>query len=171
MIFLGDKIKIKSMSKVIQLKDKEVQLNFEEVNNLDLTEVLTIDYVNIKEDIQGFPFVVNQLNFLVVEANSELNKEKFQLEILNANLDELKAKLYIKVKKDLIECGEKSPTVSLIESQIKLDESYKQLVEAVRCQKQKIVDAEKNKDYLSGLYWAAQAKLNLLVNLAKNIVA
>ena len=27
----------------------------------------------------------------------------------------------------------------------------------------------KNRDYLSGLYWAAQAKLNLLVNLTKNI--
>ena len=30
-------------------------------------------------------------------------------------------------------------------------------------------EEQKNRDYLSGLYWAAQAKLNLLVNLAKNI--
>lgn len=157
------------MSKTIQLKNKEVELNFEEVNNLDLTEVLTIDYINLKEDIQGFPFIVNQLNFLVVEANSEVNQEKFQLEILNANLEELKAKLFIDIKKELIEKGEKNPTISLIENQIKLNDSYKQLMESVRCQKQKIAEAEKNKDYLSGVYWSAQAKLNLLVNLAKSI--
>ena len=51
------------MSKTIQLKDREIQLNFEEIDNLDLESVLTIDYINLKEDIQGFPFIVNQLNF------------------------------------------------------------------------------------------------------------
>ena len=158
------------MSKSIQLKDREIQLNFEEIDNLDLESVLTIDYINLKEDIQGFPFVVNQLNFLVVEANSILNKDKFQLEILNSNLDEEKAKLFLKIKKELVDNGEKNPTISLIESQIKLEESYKSISESIRCQRQRIAEDEKNKDYLSGLYWAAQAKLNLLVNLTKNIV-
>lgn len=158
------------MGKTIQLKDREIHLNFEEIDNLDLESVLTIDYINLKEDIQGFPFVVNQLNFLVVEANSILNKDKFQLEILNSNLDEEKAKLFLKIKKELVENGEKNPTISLIESQIKLEESYKDISESIRCQRQKIAEDEKNRDYLSGLYWAAQAKLNLLVNLTKNIV-
>lgn len=158
------------MSKVIELKDKEIKLNFEEIEDLDLEEVLTIDYSNIKEDIQGFPFVVNQLNFLVVEANSELNKEKFQLDILSANLDEVKAKLFIKVKGELIGKGEKNPTMTAIDNQIKLEVSYKESLEALYCQKRKIADAEKNRDYLSGLYWAAQSKLNLLVTLAKNVV-
>ena len=157
------------MGKIIQLKDKEIQLNFDEIDNLDLESVLTIDYINLKDDIQGFPFVVNQLNFLVVEANSILNQDKFQLELLDSNLKEESAKLFLKIKKDLIDKGEKSPTISLIESQIKLEDSYKQISESIRCQRQKISEDEKNRDYLSGLYWAAQAKLNLLVNLVKNI--
>lgn len=157
------------MSKIIQLKDREIQLNFDEIDNLDLESVLTIDYINLKDDIQGFPFVVNQLNFLVVEANSILNQDKFQLELLDSNLKEESAKLFLKIKKDLIDKGEKSPTISLIESQIKLEDSYKQISESIRCKRQKIAEDEKNRDYLSGLYWAAQAKLNLLVNLAKNI--
>lgn len=157
------------MSKLIQLKDREIQLNFDEIDNLDLESVLTIDYVNLKDDIQGFPFVVNQLNFLVVEANSILNQDKFQLELLDSNLKEESAKLFLKIKKELIDKGEKSPTISLIESQIKLEDSYKQISESIFCQKQKIAEDEKNRDYLSGLYWAASSKMNLLVNLSKSI--
>jgi hypothetical protein len=157
------------MSKTIQLKDREIQLNFDEIDNLDLESVLTIDYINLKDDIQGFPFVVNQLNFLVVEANSILNQDRFQLELLDSNLKEESAKLFLKIKKDLINKGEKSPTISLIESQIKLEDSYKQISESIFCQKQKIAEDEKNRDYLSGLYWAASSKMNLLVNLSKLI--
>ena len=158
------------MSKTIQLKDREIQLNFEEIDNLDLESVLTIDYVNLKEDIQGFPFVVSQLNFLVVEANSIINQDKFQLDILNSNFEEMKAKLFLKIKKELFDSGEKSPTISLIDNQVKLEESYKQLSESIRCNRQKMAENERNRDYLSGLYWAAQAKLNLLVNLSKNVI-
>lgn len=157
------------MGKVIQLKDKEIKLNFDELNDLDLESVLMIDYVNLKEDIQGFPFVVNQLNFLVVEANSILNQDKFQLELLDSNLKEESAKLFLKIKKDLIDKGEKSPTISLIESQIRLEDSYKQISEAIRGQKQKIAEDEKNRDYLQSLYWASNAKLNILVSLSKNL--
>ena len=157
------------MSKTIQLKDREIQLNFDEIDNLDLESVLTIDYINLKDDIQGFPFVVNQLNFLVVEANTILNQDKFQLELLDSNLKEESAKLFLKIKKELIDKGEKSPTISLIESQIRLEDSYKQISESIRCQKQKIAEDEKNRDYLQSLYWSANAKLNILVSLSKNL--
>ena len=159
------------MSKTIQLKDREIQFNFNEVDSLDLKSILTINYADLKDDIQNFPFVVNQLNFLVVEADSILNQDEFQLELLNSNLEEEKAKLFLKIKKELIDSGEKNPTISLIENQIKLEESYKSISEAIPCQKQKIIEDKKNKGYLSGLYWAAQAKLNLLVGFSgsKNV--
>ena len=157
------------MSKQINLGGREINLDFQEINDLDLQQVLQIDYLNLKDEIQSFPFVVSQLNFLVVEANSLVNKAKFQLDILNSNLEELKAKLFIKTKKELIEGGEKNPTISLIDNQIRLDQSYKDLSESIRCQKQNIAENEKNRDYLSGLYWASQAKLQILVSLSKNI--
>lgn len=158
------------MGKILQLNDREINLNFEELNNLDLEEILTINYSSIKEDLQIFPFVANQLNFLLVEATGILNEEEFKLEVLQSNLDEYKAKTFIQVKKDLIDNqGEKNPTISFIENQIKIKDDYKNLLESIRCQKKIIAESKKNRDYLNGLYWSASSKMNILVSLAKNI--
>ena len=115
---------------------------------------------------------LKEYGFRLFFAGNEIKNDNclYQYTVDNdSNLKEESAKLFLKIKKDLIDKGEKSPTISLIESQIKLEDSYKQISESIRCQRQKIAEDEKNRDYLSGLYWAAQAKLNLLVNLAKNI--
>lgn len=145
------------MGKIIQLGDREVELSFNELDNLPLEELLTINYSKISEDISTFPFIVNQINFLLVEANDILRKEEFQLEYLQANINEYKANSFMSVKKQLMEEGEKSPTISLIESQIFLKKEYIDLQEAFRCQKRKIAEATKNRDYLNGLYWSSKS--------------
>ena len=158
------------MGKIIQLGDREVELSFNELDNLPLEELLTINYSKISEDISTFPFIVNQINFLLVEANDILRKEEFQLEYLQANINEYKANSFMSVKKQLMEEGEKSPTISLIESQIFLKKEYIDLQEAFRCQKRKIAEATKNRDYLNGLYWSSKSKMEVLISLSKNIV-
>lgn len=157
------------MEKIINLNGKDIKLNFEELDTLALEEILTIDYTKVEEEASIFPFVVNQINFLLIEASDIVRKEEFQLECVQSNLDEYKANSFLKVKKDLQEKGEKNPTISLIESQIALQEGYKQLKEAIRCQKIKIAEATKNRDLLNGLYWSAQNKIKILVNLSNNI--
>lgn len=158
------------MGKIIQLGDREVELSFNELDNLPLEELLTINYSKISEDISTFPFIVNQINFLLVEANDILRKEEFQLEYLQANINEYKANSFMSVKKQLMEEGEKSPTISLIESQIFLKKEYIDLQEAFRCQKRKIAEATKNRDYLNGLYWSSKSKMEVLISLSKNVV-
>lgn len=157
------------MGKIIQLGDREIELSFNELDNLPLEELLTINYSKISEDISIFPFIVNQINFLLVEANDILRKEEFQLEYLQANINEYKANSFMSVKKQLMEEGEKSPTISLIESQIFLKKEYIDLQEAFRCQKRKIAEATKNRDYLNGLYWSSKSKMEVLISLSKNI--
>lgn len=157
------------MEKIINLNGKDIKLNFEELDTLALEEILTIDYTKVEEEAAIFPFVVNQINFLLIEASDIVRKEEFQLECVQSNLDEYKANSFLKVKKDLQEKGEKNPTISLIESQITLQEGYKQLKEAIRCQKIKIAEATKNKELLNGLYWSVQNKIKILVNLSNNI--
>ena len=157
------------MGKIIQLGDREVELSFNELDNLPLEELLTINYSKISEDISTFPFIVNQINFLLVEANDILRKEEFQLEYLQANINEYKANSFMSVKKQLMEEGEKSPTISLIESQIFLKKEYIDLQEAFRCPKRKIAEATKNRDYLNGLYWSSKSKMEVLISLSKNI--
>lgn len=157
------------MRKIICLNDREVELSFDELDNLPLEELLTINYSKISDDIATFPFIVNQINFLLVEANDILRKEEFQLEYLQANINEYKANSFMSVKKQLMEEGEKSPTISLIESQIFLKKEYIDLQEAFRCQKRKIAEATKNRDYLNGLYWSSKSKMEVLISLSKNI--
>ncbi|QIG64924.1 hypothetical protein SJC03_250 [Bacteroides phage SJC03] len=157
------------MGKIICLNDREVELSFDELDNLPLEELLTINYSKISDDIATFPFIVNQINFLLVEANDILRKEEFQLDCLQANISEYKAKSFMTIKKKLVDEGEKNPTISLIESQICLKQEYKDLQEAFRCQKMKIAEATKNRDYLNGLYWSSKSKMEVLISLSKNI--
>ena len=157
------------MEKIINLNGKDIKLNFDELDNLALEEILTIDYTKIEEEAAIFPFIVNQINFLLIEASDAVRKEEFQLECVQSNLDEYKANSFLKVKKELQEKGEKNPTISLIESQIALQEGYKNLKESIRGQKIKIAEVTKNRDLLNGLYWSASSKMKLLINLSNSI--
>lgn len=154
---------------IIQVGNKEIKLNFNEMNELDLEDVLTIDYSNIKDEVSVFPFIVNQLGFLLSESQNILRKEELQLELLEAKIEEYKSQVFLTIKSNLISNGEKSPTLSLIESQIKIQEQYRNLQKSYFCQKQKIIEAQKNKDHLNTLYWSAQSKQQTLVSLSKSI--
>ena len=70
------------MGKIICLNDREVELSFNELDNLPLQELLTINYSKRLMILLIFPFIVNQINFLLVEANDILRKEEFQLDCL-----------------------------------------------------------------------------------------
>ena len=163
------------MGKTIHLVDREIELAFDELDSLPLEEILVIDYSKLEDDVSTFPFIVNQINFLLVEANDILRNEELQLDYLQANINEYKANAFMVVKgnlikKELIDKGEKSPTISLIESQIALQQEFKDLQESFRCQKKKIAEATKNRDYLNGLYWSCKSKMEVLVALSKNLV-
>lgn len=157
------------MSRIVHLKDKEIALNFEELNELNLEEILVIDYSTLKEDLQTYPFVVNQIGLLLNEANNILRQENLQLDEMKNKLEEYKANKFIEVKKELIEGGEKSPTITLVESQIKLKRGYKELQEAIKAKISQINTATYERDNLNSLYWSSQSKMNLLVNLSKSI--
>ena len=158
------------MGKTIHLVDREIELAFDELDSLPLEEILVIDYSKLEDDVSTFPFIVNQINFLLVEANDILRNEELQLDYLQANINEYKANAFMVVKGNLISNGEKSPTISLIESQIALQQEFKDLQESFRCQKKKIAEATKNRDYLNGLYWSCKSKMEVLVSLSKNLV-
>lgn len=157
------------MDKIIELKDRTLKLSLEEDNELELSKLLKIDPFNLKEDISLFPFVCNQVNFLLVEANDILRKEEFKMDILKDNLEEYKARIFLPTKKELQDKGEKSPTLTLIDSQIILKSDYKDMKESIRFQKEVIADAVRNRDYLNSLYWSCKSKMELLISLSKNV--
>lgn len=154
----------------IQLKDREISFDSgEDLDNFDLSALLKIDYSDIQEEISCFPFVLNQINFLLIESKNNLNDCKFQLDILKDNIDKYKAKIYMDVMKELIDSGIKSPTITMIEGQISLKSTFIDLKSAYRIKEKEIARLQNQVDYISSLYWNAKAKAEILINLSKNV--
>ena len=53
------------MTKEIQLRDKLVTFQGDELENVDLQEILKVHYERIEEEIADFPFILNQINFFI----------------------------------------------------------------------------------------------------------
>lgn len=153
----------------IELENKTVHLNFDELDTFQLEEILTIDYSKLKEEISTFFFVCNQLGFLLNEANNNLRKAQLQLDILNDRKEEFVAAKFLEVQQKLIGEGIKNPTLTLVNSQIVLQKGYKELQESLKAQKLLVIKLQKEKDDLNSLYWSAQNKSQTLQNLSKNI--
>lgn len=159
------------MNKEIILDNKSINFDSgEDISDFDLHILLDIDYSSLKEDIATFPFIVNQINFLLIEAKSELNKEKFQLDILKDNMEKLKAEKAIEARDILIQEGIKSPTQTAIDGQIKLDITYDNLQKAFRQKEYQIVEKQNQVDYLSSLYWNCKLKAEILTSLVHQII-
>jgi hypothetical protein len=71
------------MNYSIELKDREINFESgEDLSDFDLQALLKIDYTDLLEEIRCFPFVLNQINFLLIESKNHLNETKFQLDII-----------------------------------------------------------------------------------------
>lgn len=154
----------------VVLKDREISFDSgEDLKEYDLKSILQIDYTDIKTEIAYFPFILNQINFLLIESKGVLNDAKFQLDIIKDNLENYKAKLYGEVRDELIEQGQKNPTITAIDTQISIKPHFKELKESYRMQERKIADLQNQTDYISSLYWNAKAKAEILINLSKSL--
>ena len=154
----------------IHLKDKEINFDSgEDISNYDLKSLLQIDYSDIQNEISYFPFILNQINFILIESKSILNDAKFQLDIINDNINNYKARVYNEVRDELIEQGQKNPTITAIDTQISIKPELLQLKESSKIQQQKIAELQNQCDYLSSLYWNAKCKAEILVNLSKGL--
>lgn len=157
------------MEQILHLNDKEVKLFGEDFTDIDLQNVLQIDYSNLNEEVATFPYVLNQLNFMLIEADDILRKENFKLDILKDNLTDLKSRLSFGVIDVIKARGIKSPTLANIEDEISQDPDVKALKEQIRNQKEIVIQATTNRDKLTALYWSARSKMECLQNLSSKV--
>jgi len=140
---------------IIELRDKMVVLKALPFDtDIDIDEILKIDHHNYLGEILTFPVLLNRIANLKAEQQNIVSEAKNDVDIFEAQLTEEK-------RKSIMATGGKG-TVSEVEAAMKTDARYK-------IKKNDFFAKQKNLDYLDSLYWAAQAKMNLLNKISDKI--
>lgn len=110
---------------------------------IDIEDLLKIDYSNLLGEILTWPVVFNRIANLKAEAAHQLAVLKFQT-------DAVEAQLYEKHKNALQAAGSKG-SIKDVEMAVLRDKIFKLKNESVN-------EAQRNFDYCDSLYWSAQSK-------------
>ena len=112
-------------------------------SEMEIDDMLKIDYGNIMGEILTWPLMYNRISNLRAEQENIVSQVKMDTDIFEAQLME-------EHRKRLTGSGNKF-TVGEVESAVKLDARY-----AVK--KRHFFQVQKNFAYLDALYWSAQSK-------------
>jgi hypothetical protein len=141
---------------IIELKDKMVVLNILPFDtDIQVDDLLKIDYHNIIGEILTFNVLFNRIANLKAEQENIVSVSKMDMEAYESQL------LFEK-RKQLINDGNGKPTEAMVDAMIKNDPNYK-------AKKTLHFEKVKNLGYLDSLYWSAQNKCGLLKVLSDKL--
>ena len=144
--------------KVIKLGDQLYTLSYQEFEDeVDIDELLKIDYSNLIGEMVTFPIMVNRIGLLLADAESKLSETKL-------NRDVMEAKVKERIRKELFEQNGKQPTIDMVNDAVTQDAGYQAVY-------RKYIDAQKTRDYISSLFWSAKDKSEKLNKLSLTIQA
>lgn len=140
---------------VIELKNgKMAVLVIQEFNSeLEVDDVLRIDYSNIMGEILTFPLMFNRIANFKAEMENIVAEGRLDMDVFEAQLTE-------EYRKKLVASNSGRVTVGEIESAVKLDQRY-------TVKKKYFFKLQKDLSYIEALYWGAQSKdtkLNRLID-------
>jgi hypothetical protein len=141
---------------VINLKTKTIVLDIKDFGSADIQieDLLQIDYANLLGDIITFPVIFNRITNIKAEMDNYLREQTFDMKAYEAQL-------YEQHKKALIGAGEKATETS-IDMAIKRDPNY-------RVKQFNYLKIQKQADILEGLYWSAKMKGKMLEAVSMKI--
>lgn len=141
--------------KVIKLGDQLYTLSYQEFEDeVDIDELLKIDYSNLIGEMVTFPIMVNRIGLLLADAESKLSETKL-------NRDVMEAKVKERIRKELFEQNGKQPTIDMVNDAVTQDAGYQAVY-------RKYIDAQKTRDYISSLFWAMKDKSSKISILCRN---
>src|SRR5574344_279224 len=104
--------------KTIKLGDQLYTLSYQEFDDeVDIDELLTIDYSNLIGEMVTFPIIVNRIGLLLADAESKLSETKL-------NRDVMEAKVKERLRKELLEKNSKAPTIDMVNDSMIQDAGY-----------------------------------------------
>lgn len=143
------------MKTVLHLGDRPITLEFKSFDDeVDVDELLKIDYSNIYGEATTISALQNQIGLLRAEIEQNYNKTKFECEIYEAERrKEIRSEFS---KKDL------KLTEKQLDEEIILDKPF-------QIKKKSVFNAKKNFDFVDSLFWACSSKSKKLDNLVKGV--
>ena len=144
------------MQKVIQIGSETYKLHFDEFDDdVDIDELLKIDYSNLLGEIVTFPVIVNRFGMMLAEAESKLSETKLNMEVLEAKTKE---RLRVELAE---ENGGKNPTVEMLNNAFVKTAVYKSM-------RDKLIKDQKTRDYINSVFWSIRDKSSKINILYKN---
>lgn len=141
----------------IIIGDKAYVLDFVEFDEeIDVDDVLSIDFSNLIGEMITTPILVNRVSMLLADMERDVAEAKINLEICEAKL---KDKLRVQLAE---QNGGKSPTVDALNNAVLLDKTYQR-------RKSAYLDAVRDRDYMNGLFWSLKDKSDKLNKLSLTI--
>ena len=131
---------------------------FDEDVNLD--KILQINPHRIPAEIITFPSILNRLGILLAEATNAVKEQELNLEVKTA---QTKERLRIDLLKEKKENKYTNDDVNYF-MRTRLDSDAK-----LRVAKAKLLKAEKNKEILNSIYWAAKDKSDKLSSVFEKV--
>lgn len=132
--------------KIINIGKETYVIEFNEfTEDIELDDLLRIDYSNILGEMVTFPIVVAKLGMMLADAEGKVNEKKLNLDIQEAKLkEEYRLKL-------TEQNGGKNPTIDALNSAVLIDKRY--------ClYNQNLIESKKIRDYMLTLYLSAKDK-------------
>jgi len=120
--------------------------------DVDVDDMLKIDYSNVIGEVLTFPVLVNRIGILRAELENKVNEEKFDLEVYGAQLSEMFRKNKSTTQTD--SGGNKrvkTPTIQELENSVLLDSGY-------QLRKKRLFRIMKEYQFVDSLYWSAKDK-------------
>lgn len=130
----------------INLKDRIVKLQLHEFEtDVDMDDILKIDYSNILGEVLTFPVLLNRIGILRAEMEEIVSAKKFEVEIFNAELSEI-------YRENLTGKGNrKKPTQAQVDNAVLKDERFIK-------KRKSYYRVKRDYEYIDSLYWAAKDK-------------
>lgn len=123
--------------------------------DVDVDDLLKIDYDNLIGELVTFPVIVNRIGVLLAEAESEVSERKLDLEVFEAKTKD-------RLRKEMTKMNSKAPTIEALSNAVLQDPNY-------QAKRQSLIETQKIRDYLNSVFWSAKDKSNKLDRLSLTI--
>lgn len=129
---------------LVELENKTYLLKVDSFEQeIDVDEIVKIDYSNILGEVLTFPVLFNRIGLLRAEVTNLVALEKFDVEVLHAQLSQEYAK-------KIVSSGDKVTEKKVTDS-VLLDTRY-------IAKKKNYLKLVKHQEYIDSLYWSAKSK-------------
>jgi len=143
------------MIKQVTVKDRTYVLKYKDFDEeVELDDILKIDYSNIIGELLTFPIIMNRLGLLLADAEEAVAEAKLNLKVYEAKSKEMHR---LELADD-----KKKPSVDEVASAVLQDPKFIALSKV-------LYKKEKMRDYVKSVYWSANDKSSKLDKLSLQI--